>query len=150
MGLAPGWLDAPELVAASFSLGVSHPPGHPAYILFSHLFALLPIGSVAFRLALFSAFCFGMASWLTYRAGLHLFSAFPRISSDSAWTRLFWLLPTVGAGFVYSTCLQAVRPEEYTGIIISMQIANAAIRLLANSKAGSRRSSFSFLHSDMY
>ncbi len=114
VGLAPGWLDAPELVAASFSLGVSHPPGHPAYILFSHLFALLPIGSVAFRLALFSAFCFGMASWLTYRAGLHLFSAFPRISSDSAWTRLFWLLPTVGAGLVYSTCLQAVRPEVYT------------------------------------
>jgi len=71
-GASPGWMDSSEFIAASASLGLSHPPGHPAYLLLSHLFVLFPLGSVAFRMALFSAICLGLSSWLTYRVALLL------------------------------------------------------------------------------
>jgi hypothetical protein len=47
--------DGGDLIVAAQSLGVSHPPGYPAYTLFAHLFTLLPWGSVAFRVNLLSA-----------------------------------------------------------------------------------------------
>ena len=61
--LAPGltWAhdsaDGGALAAAAYTLGIPHPPGHPTYVLFGHLFTLLPIGEVATRTNIFSAFC---------------------------------------------------------------------------------------------
>lgn len=54
---APGveWLDAGELCAAGFSLGISHPPGQPGYSLLVRAAAFLPLGEVAFRANLLSA-----------------------------------------------------------------------------------------------
>jgi hypothetical protein len=48
--------DSGELILASATLGVPHPPGFPLYTLIGHLFSKLPVGSVAFRLNLMSAF----------------------------------------------------------------------------------------------
>lgn len=48
-------LDGPELITASATLGVSHPPGYPTYIVLGKFFSFLPIGTVAFRYNLFSA-----------------------------------------------------------------------------------------------
>jgi hypothetical protein len=52
-----GWLDSPELVAAAASLGVAHSPGHPLAGMLGHLACLLPVGDVAFRVALLSSLC---------------------------------------------------------------------------------------------
>ncbi len=49
------WYDSGELVAAAFHLGLSHPPGQPAYGLLGKLATFLPLGSVAFRCNLLSA-----------------------------------------------------------------------------------------------
>ncbi len=46
--------DSPELIGASYSLGVPHPPGYPLYVLLGRLFTLLPVGSIAFRVNLSS------------------------------------------------------------------------------------------------
>ena len=46
---APYLLDSAELAAASFGLGVAHPPGEPVALLWGKLFTLLPLGSVAFK-----------------------------------------------------------------------------------------------------
>ena len=54
-------VDSGELIVASATLGVAHPPGFPVYTLLGHLFSLLPVGSVAFRLAAMSAL-FGAAT----------------------------------------------------------------------------------------
>jgi hypothetical protein len=51
---ANGGADGAELSAAAYVLGVAHPPGYPLYLLVGHLFALLPIGEVAFRVTLLS------------------------------------------------------------------------------------------------
>jgi hypothetical protein len=57
--LAPGvtFEDSGELIAAAFVAGVPHQPGYPLYMMLGHLFAQLPLGSVAWRLNLFSALC---------------------------------------------------------------------------------------------
>ncbi len=50
--------DAPETVAGVSSLGILHAPGYPAYVLSAKLFTLLvPVGSEAFRVNLFSLLC---------------------------------------------------------------------------------------------
>ncbi|RJP74795.1 MAG: DUF2723 domain-containing protein [Candidatus Abyssobacteria bacterium SURF_17] len=50
------WDDAGELIAACYTLGVPHPPGHPLYAILGKLFTLMPIGSPAFRVNIMSAF----------------------------------------------------------------------------------------------
>jgi hypothetical protein len=50
--------DAPETVSGVSSLGILHSPGYPAYVLAAHLFTLLiPVGSEAFAVNLFSLVC---------------------------------------------------------------------------------------------
>lgn len=49
--------DSGELIAAVHSLGVIHPPGYPLYTMLAHLMTHLPIGSVAWRVNLFSLIC---------------------------------------------------------------------------------------------
>ncbi len=54
----PGLGDAPESVTGVKSLGVLHAPGYPSYVLAAHLFTLLvPFGSEAFKVNLFSLVC---------------------------------------------------------------------------------------------
>ena len=61
--LAPGltWAhdsaDGGELAAAAATLGISHPPGYPTYVLLAHPFTVLPVGEIATRTNLFSAIC---------------------------------------------------------------------------------------------
>lgn len=50
--------DSGELSAAVYTLGIPHPSGYPLYVLLGKLWTLaLPLGSVAYRLSLFSAAC---------------------------------------------------------------------------------------------
>lgn len=56
--------DGGDLITAAATLGVPHPPGYPLYTTLGYSFAQLPIGSVAFRLNLFSAGCMALAAAL--------------------------------------------------------------------------------------
>ncbi len=67
--------DSGELVAAVATLGIPHPSGYPFYVLLGKLWTLLvPIGSIAFRMSLFSATMAAAANglfyWILRRAGL--------------------------------------------------------------------------------
>ena len=54
--------DGGELVTASVTLGVPHPPGYPTYVLVGKLFSLLPFGgTLAYRYNLFSAVAMSFA-----------------------------------------------------------------------------------------
>jgi len=60
--------DSGELVAAVHLLGIPHPTGSPSYVLLGKLWTLiLPAGSVAWRMSLFSAVCGAAACGLLYR-----------------------------------------------------------------------------------
>ncbi|MCX8094387.1 MAG: DUF2723 domain-containing protein [Candidatus Goldbacteria bacterium] len=47
--------DSPEIAAATYTLGICHPPGYPFYIMFSKIFSLIPVGNISFRLNIFSS-----------------------------------------------------------------------------------------------
>jgi hypothetical protein len=47
--------DSGEMVAASWNLGLPHPPGYPLFDLLGHVFSWLPVGTVAFRFNLMSS-----------------------------------------------------------------------------------------------
>jgi len=62
--------DSGELVAAVHTLGIPHPSGYPLYVLLGKLWTgLVPFGSIAFRMSLFSALFAGLAVGLVYLAG---------------------------------------------------------------------------------
>ncbi len=63
----PYWLDSPEFIAAAQTLGIPHPPGHPLYVMLVKPFTLIPLGGIAFRVALASALFGAVASFLLHK-----------------------------------------------------------------------------------
>ena len=53
--------DSGTFITAAKTLGVPHPPGYPLYCMIAHAFTWLPVGGVAWRVNLMSAF-FGAAT----------------------------------------------------------------------------------------
>ena len=70
--VAPG--DSAEFQFVPYILGIAHPPGYALYILLGKLFTFLPLGSVAYRMNLFTALCGALTVSLTYLIILQLSS----------------------------------------------------------------------------
>src|ERR1700736_4364133 len=49
--------DTPGLITAAATLGVAPPPGYPLFTMLGHVFSLIPIGSIPFRVNLLSVVC---------------------------------------------------------------------------------------------
>jgi Protein O-mannosyl-transferase TMEM260-like len=64
--------DTPKFQFLGYVLGTAHPPGYPLYVMLSHLFTLIPIGSVAYRANLFSAVMAAGVCALTYVIVRHI------------------------------------------------------------------------------
>jgi len=84
---AAAWLDAGELGAAGFDLGVMHPPGTPGLVALLQLATAAPLGPIGWRMAQLSALAIGVVAMMTMRLlqrrGVH-----PWVS----WGALVWLL----------------------------------------------------------
>ena len=61
--------DTPKFQFVGHVLGLPHPPGYPLYVLLSHLFVQIPVGTIAYRANLFSAVLAALACSLTYTIG---------------------------------------------------------------------------------
>jgi tetratricopeptide (TPR) repeat protein len=86
--------DSGELVTAVHLLGIPHPSGYPLYVLLGKLWTiLLPLGSIAYRMSLFSAACAAAAcalvALLCRRAGLGWIAALTG-SGALAFSPSFW------------------------------------------------------------
>lgn len=64
--------DTPELITAAVTLGVAHPPGYPLFTMLGHLFSLLPLGSIPFRVNLLSVVCDSFAVGVVYLVAVRL------------------------------------------------------------------------------
>ena len=108
--------DSGELITVAHTLGVAHPPGYPLYTLLAKLFTLLPAGTIAWRVNLFSAVCGAGAATILFLAvarwsgslwaGLasaSLFAFSPRVWPHSVTAEVFALNNVFLAGLVYLT-----------------------------------------------
>jgi hypothetical protein len=69
--LAPSllWGDSAEFQTLSYTLGMTHPSGYMTYILIGKLFTLIPVGNIAYRVNLLSAFFGALAVAQVYLIG---------------------------------------------------------------------------------
>lgn len=133
-----GHLDAPELASAAAGLGVTHPPGHPLWVLLHGVAcALVPIGPVAFRVALASAL------WLSLvgRSALQLaWNATEPPPDDPEPLSLRWRSAlSIGASLLASLSVgllrQATRSEVYA---LAAMLAVAPLAVLSAQSLGER------------
>jgi len=89
--------DAGDLITAAYTLGIPHPTGYPTYMLLGKLFTLLPVGDVAYRMNLLSAFCASLTVVLLYLSATVLLRSYryARVASVCAAlllaaSRVFW------------------------------------------------------------
>src|SRR5208283_1552158 len=58
--------DSPETTTSTYTLGLGHPPCYPFFTISGKAFSLLPVGSPAFRINLFSIFLALIVLLLSY------------------------------------------------------------------------------------
>ena len=105
------WLDGGEFEAQASDFGIAHPPGHPlAGLLHTAAALLLPVGSIAFRVALLSALCGGAGALFLYRASR---TTYRHLGSSARNSDLLAIATTWAAAGSVAYWLQAVRPEVY-------------------------------------
>jgi hypothetical protein len=83
-------------------LGTAHHPGYPLYIVLSHAFSYVPVGSLAFRMNLFSALLAAAAVGVAYLVARAVGCRRPAAAGAAlalGWGRVFWS--------------QAIRAEVY-------------------------------------
>jgi len=111
--------DSGELTAAVYLLGIPHPTGYPLYIMLGKLWTLLvPLGSIAYRMSLFSAVCgaiacgalYRLARMLDVRPSAALLSALLLAFAPSFWAEAnVQRVYTLNAIFVVAATAAAVR-----------------------------------------
>ncbi|MCX7769446.1 MAG: DUF2723 domain-containing protein [Proteobacteria bacterium] len=102
------FFDSGELITSSYTFGIAHPPGYPIYIILSHFFNYIPLGSVAFRVSLFSAFCSASTNFITFLIVKEL------IEKDDFSASLIALISSLIIGFSYTHWSQSVVTEVYS------------------------------------
>jgi hypothetical protein len=105
------WLDGGEFVAAAVNLDIAHPPGHPLTALYGKAWTLLPLGSIAFRMALGQAFAAALAAAFAFRACVVTARGFDLIADGVV--APIALVGTWLFALGYAVWFQAVRPEVY-------------------------------------
>jgi hypothetical protein len=123
----PQWLDASELAAAAWGLGVAHPPGHPLALLVGRAAALVPLGPIALRVSLASAATAALAAVQAARLATHV----ARRARGGAQAEGVDVALGVAAGILfagsYAAAFQAVRPEVYA--LSSLCVLTCALAL---------------------
>lgn len=102
--LAPGLVaieDTPKFQFVGRILGTAHPPGYPLFVVISHLFGLLPLGNLAWRINLLSAVCASVTALCCQLAALELGVA-PAVAAAAG------LGLATGAGFWFSATIAEV------------------------------------------
>jgi len=109
--------DGGDLIVAAYTLGVPHPPGYPAYTLLAHLFTRIPLGSIAYRINLFSALSAASA------AGVLALGAYEL--SGAACAAEWWLGALAAAlGFAFTPLVwqQAIIAEVYAPLALCVAL----------------------------
>ncbi len=118
-------LDSSELVATTRALGISHPPGHPAFHAFAGAFGALPLGNWAVRVHAFSVLRAAAAAALVPIAAARL--GWVRGASEAT---VFGALGVATAG-AHAFVFQGIRAEVYS---LNVLLVAAALTLLLRTR----------------
>lgn len=109
--------DCGEYIAAGFSLGVSHPPGAPLYILIARLFSLLPVAKdIALRINLISVLSSTLTVSLLYLIIVHFLREIKgTLQRTEDWLVAIFsgMLGSLTYAFTHSFWFNAVEAEVY-------------------------------------
>ena len=133
--------DAGEMITVAYLLGVAHPPGYPLYTMLAKLASLIPFGTVAWRVNLFSALAGSAATLLLCRAVIRWTGdvaagalaagalAFgPLVWPYAITAEVFALNNLFAAGLVYVS-VSAAREHATTGTVASRTLNIGALWL---------------------
>ncbi|MEZ5082035.1 MAG: DUF2723 domain-containing protein [Bacteroidales bacterium] len=109
--------DSGELITAAVHLGVPHEPGYPLYTMLGKLFSWLPVGDMAYRLNLMSAFFSSLAAILVCRSTILIIESLSRNDLDSLQIRIIkyciGLFAALVFAFSFENWEQSVITEVY-------------------------------------
>lgn len=117
----PHLFDAGELIAASWELGGSHPPGQPLHALLAHAFARVPLGPIPARIALFSGACVLWAGWLACQLAAELARL---LRAPERAVPFVQAVAALGVGLTTPVLRQALRAEVY-GLSLALTLWSA-------------------------
>ncbi|MGB3714107.1 MAG: DUF2723 domain-containing protein [Candidatus Promineifilaceae bacterium] len=104
--------DGGELITASVTLGIPHPPGYPLYLLVGKLASLVPIGSVAYRYNLLSAVALALAAGFLSATVSNILSA--KQGASERFSRAVPVATGLVFAFIPLVWGQAIIAEVYT------------------------------------
>ena len=137
--------DSGELITAAYVLGVPHSPGYPLYCLLGRLFTFIPLGGIALRVNLMSAFFAALACAVIY---LLIFKIINLIQPGSLF--LPKLLSSLSASLIYGFSntfwSQAVIAEVYTLWIFVLALTFLVLVIWIEKKSPAWLYLFSFLY----
>lgn len=128
------WLDAPRFVAAIYSLGVGNPP-EPLYVMLAKPFTFIPIGSIIFRIQIFSALSAVAALLVLYKLSLRQVEfltpkALKSLNTLKALAALFSMLMLA---FSYQFWSQAQNVETFI-LVTLIEVTCLILSLTAQTK----------------
>jgi hypothetical protein len=125
-------LDSAEFATGAAILGIVHTPGYPLYVSVAHLFTLLPIGDVAFRVNLLSALCLALTAPVLYSLIYRL-------------TRTRWIAVAASLSFIWSyyvwqsgTAAEIYAPQIFALAVCGWSLAGMYQEYQANGHASGR------------
>src|SRR5829696_70155 len=119
--------DTPKFQFLGHVLGTAHPPGYPLYVILSHVFVQLPIGTIAYRANLFSAVMAAIACSLAYV-----------LARQIGTRRWYAACAALGLATGASFWRSAVFAEVYS-LAAAMVVAMTAVVLAWGARGGSAR-----------
>ena len=132
--------DSPELIIAATILGVAHPPGYPLFTMLGHLFSLLPLGPIPFRVNLLAAVCNALTVGVVFLTAFRLSRsrlAAAMAAMILAVNPLFWSWSLVAEVFPLNNLLASLliylfvvwheRPERTGALITAFFIGGLAL-----------------------
>ncbi|MBN1517994.1 DUF2723 domain-containing protein [Candidatus Sumerlaeota bacterium] len=118
------WGDGIELTTASHVLGVAHPTGYPLFMLLGKLFAMLPAGTIAYRLNLMCACAAASLAYCSIHVAWRMLREFDPVFAQNPALRKYIAL---GAG----ACVAFSRGIWLQAGICEVYLLNAAAIMAA-------------------
>ncbi len=132
--------DSPELITVAVTLGVAHPPGYPLFTMLGHLFSLLPLGHVPFRVNLLSVTCDALTAGVVFLTVWQLcrsqvaaaMAALVLVVNATFWTwslvaEVFPLNNLLASLFIYALVRWQEKPEQPAALIAAAFVAGLGL-----------------------